>query len=175
MTRGARWTALAGKPAASSPSRHDLQNRRMTVWQCAGCGFRHIKPAKAATAAGIGPGFVCVDKRPKVCGSCASPEIVKFDSKAEAGYAAQLLMLQRAGVISGLHFHPVIVVPIPQAAPGGTWNIVKYTADGSYTERDGRRVVYDVKAKGAPLERDFVLRRRIVEAAHGIKIEIVRR
>lgn len=160
---------------AGRASRHALQNMRATVWQCLRCGTRHVKPTKAAAPSGSRPGVVQVDKRPNACQHCASPEIVKFDSRVEADYAAHLRMLQRVKVISGLAFHPVLSADVPPAAPAGVPCVVKYTADGTYLARDGTRVYYDVKAKGAPLEKDFSLRRRIVQAAHGLKIEIVRK
>lgn len=158
------------------PGRHDLQNRRVTVWLCLRCGFQHRKPAKGAAAmSDRGPGFCRVAARPAVCEACRTPAVEKFDSLAESAHAALLMGLQLAGGISRLAFHPTLQARVPPAVAGGVESTVAYTADGTYLERDGRRVVYDVKAKGAPLERDFVLRRRIVEAAFGVKIEIVRR
>lgn len=164
--------------AQARPGRRELQNRRVTVWLCLRCGFEHRKPAKSALAPAwslSGPGFVRVGERPKVCDACRSVRVEKFDSMAEAAHAKLLIRMQEAGTIRSLAFHPKLVVPVPAVAPAGAASQVAYTADGTYLERDGRRIVYDVKAKGAPLDADFSLRRRIVEAALAVKIEIVRR
>lgn len=159
------------------PGRRELQNRRVTVWLCLRCCFEHRKPTKVAAAAcsGRGPGFIRVAARPKVCEACRSASIEKFDSLAEAAHAALLMRLQASGAVDQLRFHPRLDVRVPAACAAGVESSVSYTADGTYLERDGRRVVYDVKAKGAPLEKDFALRRRIVQAAFGIEIQIVRR
>lgn len=62
-----------------------------------------------------------------------------FDSRAEAERYAELRLLERAGLISGLECQPVYVL---QDGPRETR--VTYRADFAYVE-DGRRVVEDVK------------------------------
>lgn len=82
---------------------------------------------------------------------------VRFGSKAERDRYAELLVEQRAGLISNLEPHPVYRLVV-----NGT-DIGRYTADSRYF-RDGKRVVEEVKSAATKRRADYVLRRKLVEA-----------
>jgi len=71
----------------------------------------------------------------------------KFDSKAEARRYQQLILLQRAGVISGLELQPPFELQAKfRGADGKMVRAITYIADFQYNE-NGRVVVEDVKGK----------------------------
>jgi len=88
-----------------------------------------------------------------------------FDSKAEAGRYSYLLLLEKAGEISNLNLQPVFPLIVNEKRIG------KYIADFQYIDRDGIRVVEDVKGVATPVYR---LKKKIVEAIYGINIVEVR-
>lgn len=90
----------------------------------------------------------------------------KFDSKLEAGRFVSLKRLQEANVISGLQCQ----VPFSLEVNGIL--ICKYVADFMYSDIDGRRVVED--AKGVRT-RDYILKKKLMKAVHGIDIVEFRR
>ena len=71
----------------------------------------------------------------------------KFDSKAEARRYQQLVLLQRAGVISGLKLQPPFELQAKfRGTDGKMVRAITYIADFQYNE-NGRVVVEDVKGK----------------------------
>ena len=69
-----------------------------------------------------------------------------FDSQREAARYGELLLLQKAGEISGLEVHPALVLQQAFAYRGKHVRAIKYEADFSYIE-DGTLVYEDVKGK----------------------------
>lgn len=68
----------------------------------------------------------------------------RFDSQAEAARYQELVLLERAGAITGLRVHPVYLLE-PRARMNGQWlRPVRYIADFEYRE-NGALVVEDVK------------------------------
>lgn len=90
----------------------------------------------------------------------------RFASRREALRYAELRMLERAGVISVLECHPRWPLLVNGQLIG------HYTADFRYLDERGRLVVEDVK--GGPTSRDYILRRKLMLAIHGIAIQEVR-
>lgn len=95
-----------------------------------------------------------------------------FDSRAEANYYGQLILLQRAGLIRDLECQvPFVLVPKQTTPSGGTWNATTYRADFAYDDlRDGRHHVVDVKGKRTEL---YQLKRKLMLFVHGIEVEEV--
>mgnify|MGYP001565064362 CR=1 FL=1 len=90
----------------------------------------------------------------------------KFDSGAEARRHGQLAMLQRAGMISKLTIHPEFKIKLNDV------EICKVELDFSYRdEKSGLMVIEDVKGADDSTSR---LKRKLVQAAHDIKVVIVR-
>jgi len=89
----------------------------------------------------------------------------RFDSKAEADRAVGLYMLERAGKIKDLEFHPRFDLFVNGVKVGF------YTADFSYWDVGKRcEVVEDVKPKNGYRTRDYVLRKKLMLACHGVEI-----
>jgi hypothetical protein len=102
-----------------------------------------------------------------------------FDSRAEYRRYLELVILQRAGRISGLVVHPVYslvfrrqILIRSEGYPNGRQ--AKFTPDFRYMQ-GGKTIVEDVK--GAMTARDpaFLLRRAVFEAIHyPVKCEIIK-
>lgn len=87
---------------------------------------------------------------------------ITFDSKKEAKRYGELLLLQRAGVISNLQLQ-VPYILINKSKYG---RAIKYVADFVYYENK-QIVVEDVKGIRTPVYR---LKKRLFEEKYGIKI-----
>ena len=108
---------------------------------------------------------------------------ITFDSKKEANRYQELLLMQRAGIITDLQ-RQVRYVLIPtqrekcfERDRKGNYKqgrvIEKecvYVADFVYTTADGLKVVEDAKGVRTPL---YVLKRKLMLFIHGIKIHEV--
>lgn len=93
------------------------------------------------------------------------------DSQAEATRWAELQLLERAGAIQGLAFHPRYL--LVEKAPGR--RAVWYEADSSYTE-GGRLVAEDVKGGRATQTPLFRLKAKLMAERHPhIELRIVER
>jgi Protein of unknown function (DUF1064) len=88
---------------------------------------------------------------------------IRFDSKREARRWVELRLLERAGQISGLH-HQIRFDLVVNGV-----RIGRYTADFQYRE-NGELVVEDVKSPATKKARDYVLRKKLMLAIHGIEI-----
>ena len=93
-----------------------------------------------------------------------------FDSKREKKRYADLLLLQRAGEISGLE-RQVRYQLIPAQYENGKCveRAVFYTCDAQYRDKSGALVVEDVKSP-ASKTRAYVIRRKLLRHVHGIAI-----
>jgi len=93
-----------------------------------------------------------------------------FDSKLEMMRWATLSLWQKAGMICELTYHPKYEVFINGI------RVLVYTADSKYRDpKTGAWTVEDVKSKGmgGTGGSEFRLRKRLVEAFHGIEITVV--
>ncbi|HWP59473.1 MAG TPA: DUF1064 domain-containing protein [Candidatus Acidoferrales bacterium] len=88
-----------------------------------------------------------------------------FDSVLEADRYKQLKVLAKAGAIKDLVLKPFYDIEI------GGHKICRYYADFGYIDAGGRVRVEDTKGVRTPV---FMLKRKLVEACYGIKIEVVR-
>lgn len=86
-----------------------------------------------------------------------------FDSKREAVRYAELKLLERAKVISGLTVQPTWTIEIQGK------HYCRFTADFAYVE-GGKRVIEDTKSTGTQKDAAYRLRRKAAELAHGIII-----
>jgi hypothetical protein len=86
-----------------------------------------------------------------------------FDSKLEAKRYAELRLMEKAGEISGLDVHPAYDVTV-NGIP-----ICKVILDFAYV-LNGVLIVEDTKGKDNALSR---LKRRLVEAQHGLKVNLI--
>ena len=100
---------------------------------------------------------------------------ITFDSRIEARRYGQLKFEERAGAIKHLRIHPQF-----EAIVNGIL-VCKYKADFAYRAEwvspvnMGPLTVEDVKSEGTRRERDWKLRKRLIEAACGVTItEVIR-
>jgi hypothetical protein len=101
----------------------------------------------------------------------AQPETVdniRFHSHKEAKRYAELKLLQRAKLISDLHWQVAYALSVTNLATGELLTVGTYIADFTYTEQ-GRHIVEDVKGikGGTPL---YAWKRKHMLAEHGITI-----
>ena len=104
---------------------------------------------------------------------------IKFDSKREAERYGELKLLERAGEIRDLVPHPRFALAV-NGFDGQDHHICLYTADFSYFElrthgrsRRWERIVEDVKNPATARRADYVLRKKLMAAIHGIEIREV--
>lgn len=96
-------------------------------------------------------------------------------SVKEARRAAQLLLEERHGLIDGLEFQKTYPLHVLDARTGKPVAAgVSYRPDAVYRRKD-RMVVEDVKGTGeAGDDPVFRLKRRLFEAAYGVRVTIIR-
>lgn len=91
----------------------------------------------------------------------------RFDSQAERRRYFVLKVRQERGEISGLHVHPSWPLEINGVKLG------RYSADYVYWDNErAMSVVEDVKSRPTRT-RDYVLRRKLMLALHGVTVEEV--
>ena len=89
----------------------------------------------------------------------------KFDSLAEAARYCELKLMIRAKVITDLEIHPKFSIDI------AGMHVCTVIADFAYNDCTIGPVVEDVKGMDTVVSR---LKRKLVEAVHGIKIKVVK-
>ena len=97
---------------------------------------------------------------------------IRFDSKREAVRWCELVMLQKAHIISDLRRQvPFTLIPVQKDKDTGKVieREVKYVADFVYT-MDGKTVVEDTKGMKTP---EYIIKRKLMLKEHGIRIEEV--
>jgi len=97
---------------------------------------------------------------------------VTFDSKHEARYYGELLLLEKAGLIRHLELQPEF--PIEVISPiGEVVRCGRFRADFRFYDVEAGLVrVQDAKS-GPTRTEAYRLRKRLVEALHGIQVEEV--
>jgi hypothetical protein len=94
---------------------------------------------------------------------------IVFDSKAEAGYYAELKLRERIGEISSL------VCQFPLEIEINGKHFATFTVDFAFTLTGMIPQYHEVKSLGTKREKDYRLRRKAAELYHNIKIvEVIR-
>lgn len=97
---------------------------------------------------------------------------IKFDSQAEGKRYIQLKDLEKAGEIVDLRIQVEFQILPAQNKFGKKERPVKYVCDFSYRDRNGVRVVEDVKS--APTKtREYIIKRKLMLFFHGIIVQEV--
>lgn len=95
-----------------------------------------------------------------------------FDSKAEHRRWVYLVEQQKAGEIKGLQRQVSFELIPAQLAPSGKKERATcYVADFVYRDREGRRVVEDVKGAVTP---EYRLKRKLMLWQHGVEVQEIR-
>jgi len=96
---------------------------------------------------------------------------IVFDSKAEARRYGELLILERAGYIAGLHRQPVYVLAPAVVIGGRRKPALRYKPDFCYVDaKTGATVLEDVKGVITPL---FRVKQHLMATVHGIEVVVV--
>lgn len=98
---------------------------------------------------------------------------IKFDSKTEARRYRELKLLERAGKIRDLEVQPVFILvkSVKYKNAKSRKPAMKYTADFRYYDIEKDEVVVeDVKSKATAKETDYIMRRHMMLAFHGIEV-----
>lgn len=152
-----RWTAgqfrafVAGRQGGKTAALKRMGNKYGAVraFRCEACGLA-VLVANAS------------------CPVCRGMKILSFDSKAEAARYDLLRSLQKLGMISDLQRQ----VPYDITMEGE--DIAVYRLDFRYRDDKGALRHEDVKGGDATMTPTSKLKIKLVEAQHGIKVEIVR-
>lgn len=92
------------------------------------------------------------------------------DSKREAMRADELLLMQRAGVITDLQQQvPFGLIPAQKLSNGKTEKGCVYVADFTYRE-NGKFIVEDAKGKRTA---EYIIKRKLMKYIHDIEIREV--
>lgn len=95
---------------------------------------------------------------------------ISFASKKEARRYSELLLLERAGVITDLQMQvPFVLIPSQRINGKVVERECKYIADFVYTE-NGKKVVEDTKGMRT---KDYIIKRKLMLYIHGIQIKEV--
>jgi len=111
---------------------------------------------------------------------------IRFDSTKEAKRYSELRLLEKAGLITDLETQPKFPIDVVQLWENGRWTwrtsrdeppeLIQcrvFTADFRYTDTTtGKVVIEDVKSRPTKTTA-YRLRKRIVEAIHGVTISEV--
>lgn len=98
---------------------------------------------------------------------------IAFASKSEAAHYRDLKILQLGGEISNLTLQPSFVFMLANGIPvkSKAGRVLKYIADFSYLDKQGKRHISDVKGF---LTSECKLKIALTEALYGITVELVK-
>ena len=101
---------------------------------------------------------------PKYLAKKTTIEGITFDSLTEAARWRELRLLEKCGEIVDLAVHPKYPIVV------NGQKICNYIADFQYNDKDGRRVVEDVKSPVTRKLPAYRLKKKLMQAVHGITI-----
>ena len=99
-----------------------------------------------------------------------SGAVLRFDSQKEARRYDHLIRRQQAGEIRDLRLQVDFTLQEAYTdQEGRRIRAIRYRADFTYKERDGRLVVEDVKSRPTRT-REYLIKRKLMKDRHGIEI-----
>ena len=99
-----------------------------------------------------------------------SGAVLRFDSQKEARRYDHLILRQQAGEIRDLRLQVDFTLQEAYTdQEGRRIRAIRYRADFTYRERDGRLVVEDVKSRPTRT-REYLIKRKLMKDRHGIEI-----
>ena len=100
----------------------------------------------------------------------ASEAVLRFDSQKEARRYDHLILRQQAGEIRDLRLQVDFTLQEAYTdQEGRRIRAIRYRADFTYRERDGRLVVEDVKSRPTRT-REYLIKRKLMKERRGIDI-----
>ena len=153
---------MRGWSVARFRSRVEALQRRVLVGTCCKCRHRYEYKTKM--------------EKPTNC-RCGSTDLWFFPSRIQSTRWAELLTLADHDLIRS-PTHEVVFPIIINSIRCGSFRVdamyYQPAVDDDWSQ--GQKLIYeDVKAKGAPLSRDWARVRKIVEALYGVSITICER
>lgn len=113
------------------------------------------------------------EKRPKYNNQQDLRSEIHFDSRKEARRYDELLLMLRAGKISDLRLQPQFTLQESyKTETGERIRAVRYTADFSYKNAEGKLVVEDVKS-GPTRTKEYLRNKKMIRSKYGIDIQEV--
>ncbi len=110
----------------------------------------------------------------RACGAeqeCECWDPVNFDSRKEARYYQELLLLKRAGHVTEIELQPEYVLQDRFTKGGKTYRPIKYRADFKITYADGTTEIVDCKGAAT---REFKIKQKLFEKRYpGLNIKQV--
>ena len=98
-------------------------------------------------------------------------EGITFDSRREARRYCELVLMQRAGLISGLELQKTFeLIPVQKVNGKCVERAVKYVADFVYTDESGTLCVEDAKGFRT---KEYVIKRKLMLYRYGVQIKEV--
>lgn len=96
---------------------------------------------------------------------------INFDSEKEAGRYADLMTMQKAGIISNLERQkPFELQPAFYDSKGIKHQPIRYVADFVYTDEQGKQVIEDVKSEGTRKNQLYRMKKKMM-LYHGWEIK----
>ncbi len=94
---------------------------------------------------------------------------IRFDSIAEYRRYGELLLMERAGEITGLQVHPRYELQGAFKYNGKVERAITYEADFEYVTREGWKVVEDVKSEATRTEAYKIKRKLFLKKYDNVK------
>lgn len=101
---------------------------------------------------------------------------IKFDSRREANRYTELMLLSKAGKVTGLTLQvPFVLAPsVKFAGARAAKPAIRYFADFVYSDvEQGKIIVEDVKSPATAKLAAFQLKRHLMLSIHGIDVRVV--
>ena len=109
------------------------------------------------------------EKKSKYSSAKTDIDGIRFDSKKEAGFYAELKLREKAGEISDLRLQPRYLLQQAFKHEGKQYREMEYVADFEYVE-DGITVVVDVKGFRTAV---YMIKRKLFLYRYGDKVKFV--
>ncbi len=96
-----------------------------------------------------------------------------FDSLKESRRYSELMILQRAKLISNLELQAVFVLAPAAILNGRKKPALRYVADFIYTNSDGVQIIEDVKSKATAENRAFRIKQHLMKTVWNLDITLI--
>ena len=109
------------------------------------------------------------EKKSKYSSAKTDVDGIRFDSKKEAEFYAELKLREKAGEISRLRLQPIYLLQEAFKHEGKQYREIEYVADFEYIE-NGETVVVDVKGFRTPV---YMIKRKLFLYRYGDKVKFI--
>lgn len=110
-----------------------------------------------------------IEKKSKYSSAKTNIDGIRFDSKKEAEFYAELKLREKVGEISHLRLQPRYLLQEPFKCEGKQYREIEYVADFEYIE-NGETVVVDVKGFRTAV---YMLKKKLFLYKYGNKVKFI--